>query len=158
MYSPRVDLTDADQRGVLQLVSRVSRGLVRRGDAALRPLGLHYAQIPVLALLREPGTYTQSCLAERAGVEQPSMAQLLARMRRDGLIHHEPHPNDGRSQTIVLSEPEDPKLDEARHRLEEIEAEAMRGFSPTDFSTLQALLLRILENLQAQPAHQDQDN
>ncbi|MER6792347.1 MarR family winged helix-turn-helix transcriptional regulator, partial [Amycolatopsis mediterranei] len=86
-----------------QLINRASRALARVGDIALKPLGLRYAQVPVLALLREGAEPTQKDLAEATGIEQPSMAQLLSRMDRDGLIHRAPHPRDARSQTITLA-------------------------------------------------------
>ncbi|MFD6259170.1 MarR family winged helix-turn-helix transcriptional regulator, partial [Nocardia sp. NPDC060256] len=82
-----------------QLINRASRALARDGDATLKPLGLRYAQVPVLALLREDAERTQKELAEATGIEQPSMAQLLSRMDRDGLIRRTPHPRDARSQT-----------------------------------------------------------
>ena len=63
-----------------QLINRASRALARDGDAALKPLGLRYAQVPVLALLSGGRELTQKALAEAAGIEQPSMAQLLTRM------------------------------------------------------------------------------
>jgi hypothetical protein len=79
-----------------QLINRASRALARDGDTTLKPLGLRYAQVPVLALLREGTELTQKDLAEASGIEQPSMAQLLTRMDRDGLIRRTPHPRDAR--------------------------------------------------------------
>ena len=47
---------------------------------------------------------TQRELVERLDVEQATMANTLTRMERDGLIERRAHPDDGRSQSIHLTE------------------------------------------------------
>ncbi|MBU3066528.1 MarR family winged helix-turn-helix transcriptional regulator [Nocardia sp. NEAU-G5] len=130
-----------------QLINRASRALARDGDALLKPLGLRYAQVPVLALLHEGAGPTQRELAEATGIEQPSMAQLLTRMDRDGLIQRTPHPRDARSQTIALT-PETETLAIAAHdRLAALDNRAVAGFTPAEIDTLKQLLTRLGDNL-----------
>ncbi|MCA2215519.1 MarR family winged helix-turn-helix transcriptional regulator [Jidongwangia harbinensis] len=131
-----------------QSMNRVARALARHGDAALTPLGLRFAQIPVFALLKRRTGMTQKALAEATGIEQSSMAQLLARMERDGLIVYQPHPTDARSRTIVLTDPDDPRIGEGRNRLTDLERRAVAGLSEEEVETLTALLARVLENLE----------
>ncbi|MFI5519869.1 MarR family winged helix-turn-helix transcriptional regulator [Streptomyces platensis] len=70
---------------------RAGRPSVSRvNDRRLRPLGLTFAQMPVLAALSKADALSQKELAGLARIEQPSMAQLLARMDRDGLIRRTP--------------------------------------------------------------------
>ena len=131
-----------------QSINRVARALARHGDAALKPLGLRFAQIPVFVLPKMRTGMTQKALADAAGIEQPSMAQLLARMERDGLIVYRPHPTDARSRTIVLADPADPRIDEGGKRLMDLERQAVEGLGEEEVETLKALLARVLENLE----------
>lgn len=131
-----------------QLIARASRSLNRSGDAALKPLGLRYAQVPVIMLLRRDGTLTQKLLAQQAGMEQPSMAELLSRMNRDGLIRQTPNPRDGRSHAITLAEGNDDRLSEAHNRMADLEERALRGLTPEQVTTLRALLGQVVSNLE----------
>jgi MarR family transcriptional regulator for hemolysin len=55
----------------------------------------------VLVALQDGRASTQRDLARFAKIEQqPPMAQMLARMKRDGLIQRAPDPADGRSSRI----------------------------------------------------------
>lgn len=130
-----------------QLVNRASRGLARAGDAALRPLGFRYAQVPVFALLRDGSESTQTALAAATGIEQASMAQLLARMDRDGLITRSRHHLDGRSQLVALAPGLAERLDEARDALAATEHNAAKRFTDAEIETLRSLLERLCANL-----------
>ncbi|MFI5783245.1 MarR family winged helix-turn-helix transcriptional regulator [Nocardia sp. NPDC051570] len=130
-----------------QLINRASRVLARDGDIALKPLGLRYAQVPVLALLREGAEPTQKELAEATGIEQPSMAQLLTRMDRDGLIRRAPHPRDARSQTITLAPGTDARVTDAHAQLAALDNRAVAGFTAAEIATLRDLLTRVGNNL-----------
>src|ERR1700761_2739894 len=86
------------------LVSLAARGFARLSEARLKPLGFGLGHLPVLVALRDGRASTQRDLARFARVEQPPMAQMLARMERDGLIRRAPDPADGRSSRITLTE------------------------------------------------------
>lgn len=94
---------------------------------------------------------TQKELAELARIEQPTMAQLLARMDRDGLIRRTPDPNDGRSTLISLTPATMRKLDPALKILLDGNKQALRGFSENEIATLVRLLKRLIENLESAP-------
>jgi len=131
-----------------QLINRASRALARDGDAVLKPLGLRYAQVPVLALLSDGRELTQKALAEAAGIEQPSMAQLLTRMDRDGLIRRTPHPHDARSQTVALATGTAARVTEAHQHLADLDGRAAAGFTAEEIDTLKDLLTRLSNNLE----------
>jgi MarR family transcriptional regulator, transcriptional regulator for hemolysin len=130
-------------------VARLSRALNRIGDTRLRPLGFATAQLPVLSMLRDGEKRSQSDLARLAKVEQPSMAQLLARMERDGLIRREPDPEDGRSSLASLTAKARDRLAEGRAVLRQANVEAMRGLSDDEQRVLIDLLERVLANVEA---------
>src|SRR3954471_5245746 len=60
--------------------------------------------MPVFLALQDGRAMTQTALAQQASVEQPTMANTLSRMERDGLIERTPDPNDGRSALVRLGE------------------------------------------------------
>jgi len=130
-------------------ISRIARGLARVGDARLRDLGFATAQLPVLTALKEGARLSQTELARWAKVEQPTMAQLLSRMERDGLIRREPDPADRRSSLISLTEETLAKLPAGRAILEQGNKDATRGMSADEVKTMIALLRRVLVNVEA---------
>ena len=75
------------------LISLAARGFARLSEARLKPLGFGVGHLPVLVALQDGRASTQRDLARFAKIEQPPMAQMLARMERDGLIQRAP---DGR--------------------------------------------------------------
>ncbi len=128
--------------------SRITRGLTRVGDMRLRPLGFSTAQLPVLSMLKDGARKSQGELARLIKVEQPTMAQLLARMERDGLIEREPDPSDRRSSLVSLTEKALANLPAGREVLVQGNWEAMRGLSEDEVATLIGLLRRVLTNVE----------
>jgi DNA-binding MarR family transcriptional regulator len=129
--------------------SRIARGLARIGDARLRHLGFATAQLPVLSALADGKRMSQADLARWAKVEQPSMAQLLARLERDGFVQRETDPADRRSSLISLTEQARKKLPAGREVLLQGNKEATRGLSAAEVKTLLALLQRVAANVDA---------
>jgi DNA-binding MarR family transcriptional regulator len=129
------------------LVNMASRSLMRLGDRRVKPLGFSIGQLPVLYLLRDGGAMSQRDLARAARVEQPSMAQILARMERDGLIRRTPMPGDGRSQLVSLTKAAIARLPAARKALHRNQDRALAGFSTAEVAALLSLLRRLNRNL-----------
>ena len=95
------------------LISLAARAFARLSEARLKPLGFGVGHLPVLVALQNGQAVTQRDLAQFARIEQPSMAQMLARMERDGLIRRTPDPADGRSSRITLTEAAHARLPQA---------------------------------------------
>lgn len=129
--------------------SRIARGLTRVGDARLREYGFATAQLPVLTALKDGTRLSQTELARWAKVEQPTMAQMLARMERDGLIKREPDPRDKRSSLVSLTEVALARLPAGRAVLRQGNADMTRGLSREEVDTLVSLLRRVLDNVEA---------
>ena len=130
-------------------ISRVHRAMTRIGDARLKELGFATAQLPVLGALHGGEKRSQTDLARFAKVEQPTMAQLLARMERDGLITREPDPDDRRSSLISLTAQARERLPAGREILLQGNRDMTRGLSSDEVETLIALLERILINVES---------
>jgi len=129
------------------LISLAARGFARLSEARLKPLGFGVGHLPVLIALQEEQADTQRDLARFAKIEQPSMAQMLVRMERDGLIQRTPDATDGRSSRIALTGVAQTRLPAACEALLEGNREALSGFTDEEASQLVALLTRVIANL-----------
>jgi DNA-binding MarR family transcriptional regulator len=129
------------------LISLAARGFARLSEARLKPLGFGVGHVPVLVALQDGRASTQRDLARFARIEQPPMAQMLARMERDGLIRRVPDPADGRSSRITLTEAAEARLPDAIATIFAGNAEALRGFSEAEQTQLINLLERLIDNL-----------
>lgn len=129
------------------LISLAARSFARLSEARLKPLGFGVGHLPVLVALQNGKASTQRDLARFAKVEQPPMAQMLARMERDGLIKRTPDPADGRSSRIVLTKAAQKRMPEAIAVLLQGNSEAMNGFTPAESAQLVDLLTRLIGNL-----------
>lgn len=129
-------------------INHASRLLMRHFEAKLRPLGFGMAYLPVTMALAEKGALLQKDLAAEAHVEQPTMAALLVRMERDGLITREPHPDDKRAVHITLTAKAKREIPAAREALFDVAERVTKGFTAAERETFLALLQRAVENLE----------
>ena len=129
------------------LVSLAARGFMRLSEARLKPLGFGVGHLPVLVALRDGKASTQRDLARFAKVEQPPMAQMLARMERDGLVRREPDPEDGRSSRVTLTEAAEARLPEAIAVLLKGNRTVLDGFTEAETAQLVGMLRRLIGNL-----------
>ncbi|MGA7198491.1 MarR family winged helix-turn-helix transcriptional regulator, partial [Roseiarcus sp.] len=129
------------------LISLAARGFARLSEARLKPLGFGVGHLPVLVALQEGRADTQRDLARFAKIEQPSMAQMLVRMERDGLIQRTPDAADGRSSRIALTGVAQRRLPDAVAALIEGNREALSGFTDEEAAQFVALLTRVIANL-----------
>ena len=129
------------------LISLAARGFARLSEARLKPLGFGVGHLPVLVALQDGRANTQRDLARFAKIEQPSMAQMLVRMERDGLIQRTPDATDGRSSRIALTSVAQKRLPHACAALFEGNREALSGFTDEEAAQLVALLGRVIANL-----------
>jgi MarR family transcriptional regulator, transcriptional regulator for hemolysin len=129
-------------------INRIARLSARWLEPRLQRLGLAVAQVPVFGAIKSLGPLSQKELARLLHVEQPTMAQLLTRMEREGLIERTPDPKDGRSSLINLTPHALKKAKPARDVLSEGSHVALKGFSPSEIRALNRLLLRVRSNLE----------
>jgi DNA-binding MarR family transcriptional regulator len=103
--------------------------------------------MPVFFALAEGEALSQSALARWAVVEQPTMANTLNRMERDGLIARTPDPEDGRSALVSLTKLGLQRAHEALASAKEVNGLALAGFKPAEREQFLGMLRRVAENL-----------
>lgn len=129
------------------LISLAARVFARLSESRLKPLGFGVGHLPVLVALQDGKASTQRDLARFARVEQPPMAQMLARMERDDLIQRTRDPDDGRSSRIVLTKAAQERMPEAIAVLFQGNRDALTGFTDAEAAQFVDLLTRLIGNL-----------
>jgi DNA-binding MarR family transcriptional regulator len=137
------------------LINRAAKLMLRLADTKFRPLGLGVASFPVLTMLRTGQKLSQKDLALCARIEQPSMAQLLSRLERDGMIKRGPDPDDGRSSLISITRKALGILPEIDAAVDAGNDMAVAGMSEAEVKMLIDLLQRLIANLE-QAAQREQ--
>jgi DNA-binding MarR family transcriptional regulator len=148
MYVPEIMVPDLSSSPGY-LINRSSRLALRLAEEHFRPLGLTVAQMPVLYALMDGSSLTQQQLASLAQIEQPTMAQLLDRMDRAGLILRSSNPDDKRSSLVSLTPVALKRLPRVRESLAKSSKDMLKGLSAREIATLCSLMQRVLENLVA---------
>jgi DNA-binding MarR family transcriptional regulator len=129
------------------LISLAARGFERLSELRLKPVGFGVGYLPVLVAVKEGKATSQRDLARFARVEQPSMAQMLARMERDELVRRTPDPDDRRSSRVSLTEAARARLPEACAVLFSGNREVLSDFTDREAAQLGELLKRLIKNL-----------
>jgi DNA-binding MarR family transcriptional regulator len=129
------------------LANRTARLMAQMFSRRLQRHGVALAQWAILLVLYARDGQTQRELSRVVAIEPPTVARTIDRMVRDGLVHREPHPRDGRATRIRLT----PRALALR---EELAAESMAGnqfaarvLNAEELEALKTLLRRVIDGL-----------
>jgi len=128
-------------------VNHLARLLAHALRERIAFLGVVPGQFAQLLALYEADGLTQSQLCARVQIEQPTMANTLARMQRDGLITRVPDPGDRRRSLVMLTTRAwdlQPDLVAAARAVNEL---ATQGLSGGEVDTFMATMTVIIANL-----------
>jgi DNA-binding MarR family transcriptional regulator len=131
----------------VHLTAQAERLMRRRAAEALAPLGLSPAAFMALVDLSGGQARTQTELAERLGVEQPTMANTLKRMERDGLIERAARPGDGRTFEIRATPRAEEIYAAAARAVQAVGDRATRGLTTEERLRFVGTLARVIGNL-----------
>jgi DNA-binding MarR family transcriptional regulator len=129
------------------LVNHLARLFAAALQSRIKPLGLSIGTFPALLVLWEGDGLTQRALCERLAIEQPTMANTLARMERDGLIRRGKDPADGRVQRIWLTDAARALEGPATAAAEAVNAQAISGLSPGERAQLLGSIRKVIGRL-----------
>ena len=133
---------------LLARVCKAHRGSV---GTVLSEVGLHVGQEMVLAHLWRQDGLTPSELADRLGVEPPTVTNMLSRMEKAGLLERCRHPQDARCTRVYLTERGRELREPVERRWESVQERAFTGITPDEEALLRGLLVRIRDNLTREP-------
>ncbi len=129
------------------LLAKVCRAHRANVGGLLAKVGLHVGQEMVLLELWKEDGLKGSELADRLGVEPPTITRMIRRMESCGFVERRPDPADARSFRVHLTE-KGRALEEPVARIwKEAEKKTLQGISPEETLVLRQLLARIRKNL-----------
>ena len=129
------------------LLAKVCRAHRANVGGLLAKVGLHVGQEMVLLELWKEDGLKGSELADRLGVEPPTITRMIRRMESCGFVERRPDPADARSFRVYLTE-KGRALEKPVARVwEEAEKKTLQGISPEETLVLRRLLARIRKNL-----------
>ncbi len=132
--------------GIGALLGETGRAWRYRLDQRLKPLGLSQAKwITLLKLSCAEEGMTQTELADRLGVEGPTLARLLDRMAADGWIERRESDEDRRSKTVHLRPKACGLLEQITAVAMQLNADLLEGVPASDLRCCIEVLQRIKE-------------
>ena len=144
---PELDATAMDVVG--RLLS-IGRQFEARANAALKPLGLHYTDLDVLATLRRGGRpyrRTPTGLRDSVLITSGAMTACLDRLERNGLIARVADPHDRRSSAAELTTAGRKLIDKAIAVRFSEATDSLSGLSDAERARLAALLKKLGQGL-----------
>lgn len=129
----------------LIFVARRWRNLM---NEELRKVGQSQARWGTLYWINVFGdTVNQTELADRIGVEQPTLGRVLRDLEAEGLIERLPGKDDRRAKVIRLTQAAKPVMREIDRIQNAVRAKLLRGIDPEDLSACVSVFARILANM-----------
>lgn len=137
---------DAAPMAVVGRLLSIGRQLEARANSALKPLGLHYTDLDVLATLRRGGRpyrRTPTELRDSVLITSGAMTACLDRLERNGLIARVADPQDRRSSAAELTPAGRKLIDKAIVVRFGEAGDALAGLSQGECAQLAALLRKL---------------
>ena len=128
-------------------VCSTSHALRRALDQELSRENITFRQWEVLAWIALAGEPSQVELADRLGIEAPTLAGILARMERDGWLQRSACPHDRRRKRIRATEKAEAVWNRTTQCCRRVRAQATAGISQDELSLFKDLCQRIRDNL-----------
>jgi DNA-binding MarR family transcriptional regulator len=122
-----------------------------RLTARRMPLGAR-ADFAVLAALEEYGPLSQAEIGRRLGLDRNDVNGILNRLGKSHLADRQPDPADRRRNVITLTDAGRRHLDELQQHADQVQDELLAALNATERRQLHALLAKLLDGHQPQPA------
>jgi len=129
-------------------VCQSSHVFQRAFNEELAPHGVTFRQAQVLGCLALEGRLSQTDLAERMGIEPPTLVGILDRMERDGWIRRGGDTRDRRKKLVEATAAARPAWTTIVTAAKRLRTRATRGLTATQLAQLKKLLAAVRDNLQ----------
>lgn len=129
-------------------ICSTSHAFRRALNAELEKEGITFRQWEVLAWLAFEGGLSQVELAERLGIEAPTLVGILDRMERDGWLDRHCCPNDRRRKRIRATEKAEAVWAKMVDCARRVRSTARAGLSEEELDLLKSICERIRSNLE----------
>jgi len=115
----------------------------------LAPQGVTFRQCQVLGVLALSGPSSQADLAQRMGIEPPTLVGILDRMERDGWIRRAACADDRRRKLVQATKNAEPVWSKMTAAARRVRARATKGLTAAQLAQLKELLELVRQNLKA---------
>jgi DNA-binding MarR family transcriptional regulator len=133
------------------LILKASRALHSRRAMNLNAVGLHCGQDLVLLELGKQEGLRPSELADRLGVEPPTVTKMLQRMESAGTVMRSADPEDARAMCVYLTDTGHNLREHVGWCWQDLESQVLTGLTPDEQVLFRRLLLRVITNLEQPP-------
>ncbi len=135
-------------RELSRAIGAVSHAWRRQMNQRLKPFGLNLSMRQVLLQLhREPQGLMQRELAERLGIEGPTLVRLLDTLEQRNWIRRIPAADDKRRKYAVLTASASAQIAIIESQSEELRQRMLAGLSDADIEAGLVLMRRLQRNL-----------
>ena len=124
-----------------------AKEVVRQYRTSLKPLGLTYTQYLVMMVLWECGSVTEKVLGEKVHLDSGTLAPLLKRLEKQGLVHRERPEYNENTLLVSLTEAGAAMQDDALSVPETMQN--CTGLSMEECSVLRSLLDKSLNAMES---------
>jgi DNA-binding MarR family transcriptional regulator len=131
------------------LTSQLARGMRRRIEQAVAPLGLRPRELHALQHLRERGPSAQQTVVELLGIDATNLVAILNSLEDAGLIERRRDRADRRRAIIALSKEGEALLADLDRALRQIDDEMFASLTSSERETLNTLLAQAVEHIAA---------
>jgi len=121
-------------------------------DAALAEHGLSAAQYATLIVLDDQPGISTAEVARTVATTRQSANELVAGLVQDGLVERRPHPRDGRSQQLLLTDTGRRRLAAARPAVSAREQQLEAGLTEEERLAARVWLTAVTAKGQPEPA------
>lgn len=126
---------------------RVNGRMRKLFDARAREQGLTLSRARLLVQLAREDGQTQITLAQKLDVEQPSIVGLVDALEKAGMVERRAEGSDRRSRRVFLTDAARGRAAELLTFVAGVRAEVLRDVPQDDLRAANAVLLRIMGNL-----------
>ena len=138
-------MSEPDYEAFGPLLHGTARAWRLKLDERLKPMGLSQAKWrTLLHLSLAPGRLTQSEIAERLGIEEPSLVTLLHRLENEGWVARKNALHDRRCKTVHLTRRAQRVIEEINAAAFKLRHELLDDISPAELRTC----IRVLNHIQ----------
>ncbi len=137
-------MSEPDYEAFGPLLHGTARAWRLKLDERLKPMGLSQAKWrTLLHLSLAPGRLTQSEIAERLGIEEPSLVTLLHRLENEGWVARKNALHDRRCKTVHLAPRAKRVIEQISSTAFKLRHELLDDISPAELRTC----IRILNHI-----------
>ena len=109
--------------------------------------GIFLAQLPVMRYISKNPGCTQKDVADFMKVSPPSIAVMVKRMVRDGVLKKEADEHDMRQNRLTLTEAGRAAAEQCKRLFDDLDQQLYAGFNEEELLLLSSYLSRLIDNL-----------